>query len=59
MTGIQCSTSTFHGTRPNAHFEEIRTSNTQLLYDNRIFTPLKHDFTRLGRVDGRLGRTLV
>ena len=34
----QCSTSTFHGTHLNAHFEEIRTSNTQkFLYDNRIF----------------------
>ena len=26
---IQCSTLPFHGTLPNAHFEKIRTSNTQ------------------------------
>ena len=24
---------TFHGTRPNAHFENIQTSNTQFQYD--------------------------
>ena len=50
---------TFHGTRPNAHFEKIQTSNTHSSYMiTEFFTRPKHDFTHLGRGDWWLGRTL-
>ena len=54
---LQCSTSTFHDTRPNAHFEEIQTSNIQFLYNNRIFLPVWSMILPVW--DGWLGTTLV
>ena len=48
----QCSTWTFLGTHPNAHFEKIWTSNTQFLYDNRIFYPLEAWFYPSGTGGG-------
>ena len=53
---FQCSTSIFHDTHLNAHFEEIRKSSTNNSF--KIFIHPKHDFTHLGWVDGWLGRTL-
>ena len=49
----------FHGTLLNAHFEKIPTSKPHSSYMiTEIFTCPKHNFTRLGRVDRWLSRTL-
>ena len=57
----QCSTFTFHGTRPNTHFKNIRTSNTHNsnMIVKILFYHLNHNFTCLRWQDRGLGRLLL